>query len=158
LRREGQFREDFFYRLCSDVITVPSLRQRLREEPGEMELLLRHLVARLTGHDSPGLAEEMRKSLEKSPGRDYPWPGNVRELEQAVRRILIVGRYEGSQPAAGPAAELQAGIEAGTMDAATLLAAYSALLHKRYGTYEEVARRLNLDRRTVKKYVQARRA
>lgn len=35
-----------------------------------------------------------------------------------------------------------------------LLAGYCSLLYKRYGTYEEVRRRTELDRRTVKKYVQ----
>jgi len=33
LRREGRFRDDFFYRLCSDIIEVPTLRQRIAESP-----------------------------------------------------------------------------------------------------------------------------
>jgi hypothetical protein len=31
LRKEGEFRDDLYYRLCSDVIEVPSLHQRLKE-------------------------------------------------------------------------------------------------------------------------------
>ena len=42
----------------------------------------------------------------------------------------------------------------GTIDAQTLLANYCRHLYARYGTYEEVARRMRLDRRTVKKYLQ----
>jgi two-component system, NtrC family, response regulator HydG len=34
---------------------------------------------------------------------------------------------------------------------------YCALLYERFGTYEEVARRAGLDRRTVKKHVVAAR-
>ena len=49
--------------------------------------------------------------------------------------------------------KLQAGIAEGTMDADALLAGYCALLHERHGTYEEVARRSKLDRRTVKAYL-----
>ena len=41
------------------------------------------------------------------------------------------------------------------MNAQELLHAYCALLYQRFGTYEEVARRVKLDRRTVKKYVLA---
>jgi hypothetical protein len=37
-----------------------------------------------------------------------------------------------------------------------LLAGYCQLLYERVGTYEAVARRTHLDRRTVKKYVGAR--
>ena len=41
----------------------------------------------------------------------------------------------------------------GVLNAEALLAGYCELLYKRFGTYEEVARRTKLDRRTVKKYV-----
>src|SRR5436309_805666 len=37
LRRDGRFRDDFFYRLCSDVIEVPTLRQRIAESPAELD-------------------------------------------------------------------------------------------------------------------------
>src|SRR5881296_2538277 len=40
LRERKLFRDDFFYRLCSDLITVPPLRQRLREAPEELDLLI----------------------------------------------------------------------------------------------------------------------
>jgi DNA-binding transcriptional regulator LsrR (DeoR family) len=46
-------------------------------------------------------------------------------------------------------------IDAGTLDAQQLLAGYCRLLYQRHHSYEEVARRTNLDRRTVKKYLVA---
>jgi len=49
--------------------------------------------------------------------------------------------------------QLVTGIESGELDAQALIAGYCTLLYKRYGTFEEVARRINLDRRTVKKYI-----
>jgi hypothetical protein len=39
------------------------------------------------------------------------------------------------------------------IDAKALLATYCRRLYDRYGTFEEVARRIRLDRRTVKKYI-----
>ncbi|MDD5484333.1 MAG: sigma 54-interacting transcriptional regulator [Kiritimatiellae bacterium] len=158
LRREGHFRDDFFYRLCSDVIIVPSLRQRLQEDPGELNELLNHVIQRLTGQESENLVAEIRDVFVKGLGDKYPWPGNVRELEQAVRRIMLTKQYEGDRIAmAKPDAQarLLAGIEAGLLDAEALLSAYCNLLYQREGTYEEVARRTRLDRRTVKKYILA---
>ena len=158
LRRSGGFRDDFYYRLCSDTIVVPPLRQRLREDPRELDDLLDHLLARLTGQPSPALASEVRDILITSLGRDYAWPGNVRELEQAVRRVLLTRRCSGDTREAGlgPHAEFLSAIEAGKLDADALLAGYCGLLHARLGNYEEVARRTGLDRRTVRKYVALR--
>jgi len=89
LRSGGQFRDDFFYRLCSDVITVPSLRQRISEEPAEIDDLMQLIVCRITGEVSPEITERVRRALDVSPGKGYTWPGNVRELEQAVRRTNL---------------------------------------------------------------------
>jgi DNA-binding NtrC family response regulator len=155
LRASGRFRDDFFYRLCSDVITVPPLRQRIAEDPAELGDLIALIVGRLTGAASPALVALARCALAASPGRDYPWPGNVRELEQAVRRVLLTHDYAGDHRAVAPdlGGQLQAGLAAGTLAAEDLLAGYCRLLYERHGTYEEVARRTRLDRRTVKAYV-----
>lgn len=155
LRREGEFRDDFYYRLCSDVILVPTLRQRLVEHPRELDLLLKELVGRLTGQSDDELVARIAKVLRKSPGTDYAWPGNVRELEQAVRRILLTGHYEAQiAPAtAGAHARFLAAIESGALNADEVLAGYCARLHEQLGSYEEVARRTCLDRRTVRRYI-----
>jgi hypothetical protein len=156
LRRQKVFRDDFYYRLCSDIITVPTLRQRIQELPSEIDLLIEKMVARMTGADSPELASMVKSVLDESVGRDYHWPGNVRELEQAVRRILLTRAYAGQHQDLDLKAALQSGIENGTLDAEALLSGYCTLLHQRHGTFEEVSRRTKLDRRTVKKYVTRR--
>ena len=157
LRREGRFRNDFFYRLCSDVIEVPTLRQRIAESPAELEQMARLLVSRIAGAEVPELVAAVLEALEAGLPSGYPWPGNVRELEQAVRRILLTGRYAGEiAPAAQDDGEaLVAELRAGTLTADELLARYSALLYRRLGTYAEVAKRTGLDPRTSRKYVQA---
>ncbi len=155
LRREGNFRDDFYYRLCSDVIEVPPLRQQLAEEPQTLAALLTDLLVRILGEADGALVKSLAKSLQENLPAAYSWPGNVRELEQAVRRILLKGAYCGD-PFAAPSAEddLQTLADAGEMSAQQLLSNYCRQLYKRFGTYEEVARRTELDRRTVKKYIQ----
>jgi transcriptional regulator with AAA-type ATPase domain len=158
LRDQKVFRDDFFYRLCSDVLTVPPLRQRLRETPAELEFLVRHLVTRMTGAPAMELVALVMDVLKNGVGAHYAWPGNVRELEQAVRRILLTRRYQGDTRGVAPdlRGRLAAELDRGTLDADTLLAGYCALLFERHNTIEEVARRTNLDRRTVKRYLAMR--
>ena len=156
LRREGRFRDDFFYRLCSDVIEMPTLRQRIAEAPGELEQMVRLLVKRIAGTEDTELADRVLEALQASVPRDYAWPGNVRELEQAVRRILLTGRYAGDLVDASPGEDdaLLARLRAGELTASELLGQYCALLYRRYGTYAEVAKRTGLDPRTSRKYVE----
>src|SRR5688572_5779875 len=63
LRRDGRFRDDFFYRLCSDVIEVPPLRLRLAESPGELEELVRLLVGRIAGSPDAALVATVLEGL-----------------------------------------------------------------------------------------------
>jgi len=153
LRREKLFRDDFFYRLCSDSIVLPPLRQRFQEFPRELDLMLEHILARMTGESATELIPTVRKKLFVCVGKDYDWPGNVRELEQAIRRILLTERYDGEKPTSDLRSQLLSGIESGALDADALLSLYCRMLHERHETFEAVASRTNLDPRTVKKYL-----
>jgi transcriptional regulator with AAA-type ATPase domain len=155
LRQDGRFRDDFFYRLCSDVIEVPSLRQRLAESTGELQLLVRLLVRRIAGTDDAQLVADVLETLDTGLPRGYTWPGNVREVEQAVRRILLTGRYapDIAQTVQDEETTLLAKLRAGELPASELLARYCAILYRRLGTYAHVAQRTGLDPRTARKYV-----
>jgi len=155
LRSEGTFRDDFFYRLCSDTILAPPLRQRLREDPFELDALLAHCIARTTGKPSAELAGIVKNTVMNNLGKEYAWPGNVRELEQCVRRVLLKRDYSGNEIKKDDDLKtiLARGIEAGNFNANELLSNYCTLLYQRYGTFEAVSKRTKLDRRTVKKYV-----
>jgi transcriptional regulator with PAS, ATPase and Fis domain len=157
LRGSGRFRNDFFYRLCSDVIEVPTLRQRIAESPAELEQLVHLLVTRIAGTGNRELVVNVLEALAAQLPHGYGWPGNVRELEQAVRRILLTGRYAGDIADPAPAAEerLVQQLKAGQLTADELLAGYCARLYRQLGTYAEVAQRVGLDPRTTRKYVQA---
>jgi transcriptional regulator with PAS, ATPase and Fis domain len=148
-------RDDFYYRLCSDVIVVPPLRRCLEEKPNDLGAMLSHVIERLTGEESTELVHMVQEAINIDPGLKYTWPGNVREMEQAVRRILLKKHYQADchEPAKDLKSRLIAGIENGSLDAQGLLSAYCQILYQRYGTYEAVSRRTNLDRRTVKRYI-----
>ena len=148
LRAEGRFRDDFYYRLCSDVIRMPTLRERIAGRPGELEDLVRVLVTRIAGEQQTNLLAIVLEAIHRDLPRDYAWPGNVRELEQAVRRILLTGRYAsdlGSTASnqAQPFLELA---RAGQLSAKDLLGHYCAMLYRQLGTYADVAARTGLDR------------
>jgi hypothetical protein len=156
LRRGGRFRDDFYYRLCSDVIQVPTLRQRILESPAELTQLVALLIERMASEASGALSAFVLEALERDLPRNYAWPGNVRELEQAVRRILLTGSYKpdaASQSAADGEDRLIARLREGKLNADELLSGYSAMLYERLGSYAAVAERTGLDPRTSRKYV-----
>lgn len=156
LRSEGVFRDDFYYRLCSDIISVPPLRLRLKEDPEEIDDILMLIMKRILGKPSPELAGKVRDTIQKQLPKDYAWPGNVRELEQCARRIILKSCYETDtqgMSAVDTATKFVSGIEEGLLNAQELLSGYCELLYNRHGTYEAVARLTALDRRTVKRYL-----
>ncbi len=89
------FRDDFYYRLCSDLFEVPPLRLRIRQNSKELEVLLDFTVTRILGKKDEALVQKLLRVIDRAPGKDYHWPGNVRELEQCVKRILLRRQYEG---------------------------------------------------------------
>ncbi len=150
----GRFRQDLYYRLCSDIIHVPSLQQRIAADPGELQQLIAHLSQRLVGQEGPSLAAEVQGWIEQYLGPEYDWPGNVRELEQCLRNVLIRKEYRPPQRRPGstgdPLAEVRTAIGEGRWTADDLLRWYCTLVYTRTGSYEAAARQLQLDRRTVK--------
>ena len=88
LKREvknGDFREDLYYRINVVPIYLPPLRKRRNDIP----LLVEHFlnIALEEGQDSQGLSKE---ALAIMVG--YSWPGNVRELQSAVRFAIVKSR------------------------------------------------------------------
>jgi transcriptional regulator with GAF, ATPase, and Fis domain len=149
--RDGQFRQDFYYRLCSDVIVTPPLREQLRESPGVLKELLRFITRRVAADGAEGLADEVESWILTHLGIDYAWPGNIRELEQCVRNVLIRKEYQPSRPSPVSAREQIAdAMLQGRLSADALLSQYCTLVFAQTGSYQETARRLQLDRRTVK--------
>ncbi len=155
--RAGRFREDLYYRLCADLVRTPSLREQIDDSPAVLRDLLLFMVRRVVGD---GEAEQSLAEVEHWVGNhmpaDYAWPGNYRELEQCVRNIIIRKSYRPMEQKAG-GDTFEARVHAGAVTANELLNWYTRKVYRQTGTYEETARRLGLDRRTVKAKVDIQR-
>ena len=84
LTREGQFREDLYYRLNVFPIVIPPLRGRHEDVPA----LARHFIERFAAEEHKavaGLTTEAADLLEK-----FEWPGNVRQLENTIFRAVVL--------------------------------------------------------------------
>ena len=81
--RQGQFREDLFYRLNVVPIRLPPLRERAEDVP----LLARHFLDRAR---DDGLPSKMLDTGAIDRLKQHNWPGNVRELENVMRRLAAL--------------------------------------------------------------------
>ncbi len=81
--RNGEFREDLFYRLDVIRMNVPPLRTR----PEDILFLFGHFSKRLAKHyglNPPTFTESFLDAL-----LTYHWPGNVRQLENFSERLVL---------------------------------------------------------------------
>jgi len=82
--KNGNFREDLFYRLTQFTINIPPLRER----KDDILLLARHFLKRFsdgTGKRVLGVSRPAQIII-----MSYDWPGNVRELENALEQAAIL--------------------------------------------------------------------
>lgn len=82
--RDGKFREDLYYRLCTVPITVPPLRER----KGDIHLLFKKFALDFADQNmvpAIRLTPDAQEML-----RTYRWPGNVRQLQSVVNRISVL--------------------------------------------------------------------
>ncbi len=144
LMRQGRFREDLYYRLCSDQISTPPLAEQLADSSGVLRELVTYMAKRVAGAEAAEFAPEVLAWIEKNLGAAYPWPGNYRELEQCVKNILIRRDYR------PPRADVSDDLLEEGLTAEELLSRYVTVVYAHTGSYEETARRLAIDRRTAK--------
>jgi two-component system, NtrC family, nitrogen regulation response regulator NtrX len=82
--RQGNFREDLYFRLNVVPIFVPPLRERQEDIP----LMANHFMAEFAreyGRRPKQLDPEAIAVLQ-----EYSWPGNVRELRNVIERLVIM--------------------------------------------------------------------
>ena len=85
LVKDGEFREDLYYRLNVVRIDIPPLRER----PEDIPMLAGHFCEKFArpGQKPPAISAEALDVLMKCA-----WPGNVRQLENALERACITAR------------------------------------------------------------------
>jgi Nif-specific regulatory protein len=86
--KDGQFREDLFYRLNVFPISVPPLRERQED----LAPLLNYFLDKVSREYGRRFYLTQAASEALS---EYHWPGNVREMENLVERLVIM--VEGSE-------------------------------------------------------------
>jgi DNA-binding NtrC family response regulator len=82
--RDGQFREDLYYRLAVVEITLPTLAHRREDLP----LLERYFVEKFATEYKKPIAGLIRRAQTRLA--TYPWPGNVRELENVIGNACMM--------------------------------------------------------------------
>ncbi len=153
---KGRFREDLYYRLNVVTLKVPPLRQRQEDIP----LLAQHFLKKY--------AEKNRKNIQAfTPTAmdmllKYDWPGNVRELENTIERaaILLTGEHITEKEIPSTITDTYAGRNSLNERTADLgnrsledieKEAILATLESSGGNKSETARRLKINRKTLRK-------
>src|SRR5207244_2280486 len=141
---------------CADQIQTPSLREQIEDSPAVLDDLILFMVRRAVGDEAARAFPEVREWIAGHLPAGYLWPGNYRQLHQCVRNVIIRRSYQPviQQASAGhdPFRARLRNVEL-TMD--ELTSYYAALVYRKTSSDEETARRLGVDRRTVKAKVEA---
>lgn len=82
--KEGNFREDLFFRLNVFPIAVPPLRERR----GDIPLLVEYFSGLIALQSAFGKVDFLTDAIEVL--KAYDWPGNIRELRNIVERLMIL--------------------------------------------------------------------
>jgi len=152
LIRQGQFREDLYYRLAVVQIAIPALEERREDIP----LLIRHFLQQFNKKN------EREVSIEPDAVRrlqEMNWPGNVRELENTVNRLAIfaptgqITRADVETETRRTQENLYPEAPAAAPDRLVELerAHIVRILKLTHGNKSEAARRLGIERKTLYK-------
>ncbi len=82
--KEGNFREDLYFRLGVITITLPPLRER----EGDLDLMAKAFLERYATENGKKIKGFTGRALEAM--HKHAWPGNVRELENRIKRAVIM--------------------------------------------------------------------
>ena len=86
--REGQFREDLYYRIAVVMIEVPPLRARR----GDIGLLVEHFLRKFAAAHHKRVPRLTGRATELLLGAE--WPGNVRQLENCIEQAVVLNEHD----------------------------------------------------------------
>ncbi len=82
--REGEFREDLYYRLNVFPLYIPALRERISDVP----ILANHFIEKFNTRYGKDIKRITSAAIDIL--MVYKWPGNIRELENCIERACIL--------------------------------------------------------------------
>jgi transcriptional regulator with PAS, ATPase and Fis domain len=82
--QSGHFREDLYYRLNVFTITLPALRERIKDIPLLAEHFLRQFALKTNQHVTTMNTEFMERL------QQHDWKGNIRELKNVMERAVLL--------------------------------------------------------------------
>lgn len=82
--KEGQFREDLYFRINVVTLDLPALRER----PSDIPALAQFFADKYADANGVDKKKLSKSALEKM--KAYHWQGNIRELENAMHRAILV--------------------------------------------------------------------
>jgi len=105
--KNGEFREDLYYRLSTIKIHIEPLRNR----PEDIPHLIEHYIKEYSEmFGDKKIQHPGQRTISKMA--TYHWPGNVRELQNVLKRIMILGEGEETiDDLLNPSARQQSGPE-----------------------------------------------
>jgi nitrogen regulation protein NR(I) len=136
--KEGNFREDLYYRLNVVPLDIPPLRDRADDIP----LLVEHIITKFNERLKKrvrGISDEAMRLL-----RGHSWPGNIRELENVLERTILFCAADtievGDLPAELRSADARTRTPTGELAAASMAAAASVAAEGATGSLKEMVR------------------
>ncbi len=155
-----RFREDFYFRICSDRIETPSLKQQLADNPDDLLWLVQSIVTKQIGEECGKTSKDIVDWIDRNLGDSYGWHGNIRELEQCVRSFIVRQDYKPldleRSKTSGSLPDWLNPVVDGTLTAEQMLSRYCTWVYAHLGSYEKTSQVLKIDRRTVKTKVDPR--
>jgi DNA-binding NtrC family response regulator len=148
--KQGDFREDLFFRLNVLNLEIPPLRERIED----LEELSQHFIDTISA--GLGVKPSRLDNDELTVLANYEWPGNVRELRNVIERSLLLntspGEAIGGTTQSGSAIECQ--------ETSSLLEDIEKkhilkILNIENGNKSAAARRLGIARKTLERKVTA---
>ena len=82
--KNGNFRNDLFYRLNVIPITLP----RLSERKEDIDDLIKYFLTKYCKENEKDIQEIQKDALDFL--KSYHWPGNIRELENTIERAVVI--------------------------------------------------------------------
>jgi transcriptional regulator with GAF, ATPase, and Fis domain len=148
--REGEFREDLYYRLNVVLLELPPLRER----GNDVVLIAKYLINKLSeemGVASKELSKEAVQALRK-----YAWPGNIRQLENRLKKAIVLadGSVLSPEDVDLPPEVLEPIMPLADAKERFAMRYVMEALERNDGNRTQTARELDVDPRTIFRYLE----